>query len=140
MSKYLLTLSSKEMTVRVDLQYNNKERLTGWWVLDEIPEKTLDWLIHRIPIYRDKLSIFTPIKEAKIYEYPEDLTFKRFWDEYNLKHSNKKQTEKAWEAMTDVDKKMAFIYLREYENYLLTNPGVSKMHGATYLNQRRWDN
>jgi len=68
-----------------------------------------------------------------------DLSFNKFWDAYDKKVGNKKDAQKAWDRLPELDKIMAFGGIRKqrmlYERDRLCIPFVT-----TYLHQRRWEN
>lgn len=77
-------------------------------------------------------AVITPIKE--------DLSFDRFWIEYDNKVGNKKRAEKLWTELSEQNKLLALKYIKRYDSLLKIQNGIAKLYPETYLNQKRWNN
>lgn len=75
--------------------------------------------------------------KIKLIEIKREVTFDMFWDRYDYKSSGKKEAMDAWKKLSKNDQISAFDYIGVYESNLKLNP-VSKLHGSTYLNKKRW--
>ena len=76
-------------------------------------------------------------KQVKLKETPSDLSFKRFWDTYDVKASKRKQSMNIWDKMTDTDKILCLLYIPRY-NFIKVNDNTTKMYANTFLNQKGW--
>lgn len=106
----------------------------------------LEVLAENVEFEKDKLVKFlmyeeTFLKESKerkvsILELGREVTFDMFWDRYKYKYG-KEEAMKAWKKLTQDNKLAAYDWIPVYESILKQNP-VSKLHGSTYLNAKRW--
>lgn len=135
---YIVTVVNKG--VSIELGYDEEQRLTHMSIHGEITDKFWRWLLETLPTKETMLKNFKAVKGIRVDEKPQDLSFNLFWDEYDLKISNKKRSEDTWKKMSDAERSSALIYLRAYNDYLIKNPGVSKKHADTYLRQQPWSN
>lgn len=138
MKQYSITVLTKG--VEIVVTFDNQERLIGFQITGDITDIFYDWLIQHLPLKEKSLSIFKPIKNVKVAEIMEDLTFARFWDEYDHKMSAKKNTNAIWNKLSDSDKSNAILHIKKYDRYLFENPGVTKKMANTYLNTALWNN
>jgi hypothetical protein len=78
--------------------------------------------------------------KSKMIEVQTDLSFERFWEEYNYKVGKKPRAKNLWEAMDDADRARALAYIKRYNQYLSQHPGQDRQHPTTFLSYRQWDN
>lgn len=135
--KHIIEIKTHKVTVTVE--HNDKEQLIAFRIDGEITEKFHDWLIPRLPL-KPNFGAFKAIKDVTVDKVNDDLTFDRFWADYNNKISNKKRTEKIWNDMIDSEKAKAISFIKKYNRILFENPGQSQKHADTYLRQEPWNN
>jgi hypothetical protein len=73
-----------------------------------------------------------------IKEIPIDLSFNRFWNDYNYKIGKKKMAENIWKKMSYNEKIKALSYIPKYINHI-KNKNYDQAYPTTYLNQRYFD-
>ncbi|NLN33853.1 MAG: hypothetical protein GX159_09715 [Flavobacteriaceae bacterium] len=97
---------------------------------------------------RIKILLRTAVNEAKLNEnlrlpgciltlVPADLSFERFWKEYNNPASKKKYTESLWNQRTDAEKVQMFDFLPKYKA-MKRMEGTQMVYASTYINQENW--
>ncbi len=100
------------------------------------------YLVSETPVSVCELKLFyknlvEAEKQVKLKETPSDLSFKRFWDTYDVKASKRKQSMNIWDKMTDTDKILCLLYIPRY-NFIKVNDNTTKMYANTFLNQKGW--
>ena len=68
----------------------------------------------------------------------DDLSFDRFWEEYNYKVS-KKKAEKLYAKISRANRVKIFLHLPKYEAYLKARKGIEKAYPDTYLRNEKWN-
>lgn len=142
MSKYLVLAQGDDRAeLSMEFEFDNTGRcfLKKWSVTGEWDADFWRWVWTKPPLTKEVLlSWFHPqLKEIK--EVPEDLSFARFWDLYDYKMGSKAKAEKAWNEATEADKIAALAAIPKY-NFWLSTVTTAKLHGATFMNQRRYEN
>ena len=66
-----------------------------------------------------------------------DITFKEFWDAYNLKR-DRQRAERAWNRLPMCDHRAAYNGIEAYQS-TCRRSGISIMYAQGYLNNRRWE-
>lgn len=69
---------------------------------------------------------------------PADLSFEALWLLYDHKVA-KQDAQKSFSKLKQGDVIKCFIEVPYYLQYLKQNPGIGKLHLATYINKRRFD-
>lgn len=97
----------------------------------------------------DQFKEMFPFSEKEIEKIPKDifridliddgLSFTTFWKKYKWPHGNKKQAEKLFNELEDVEQAKAIRYIDTYNNFLKLN-NITKAYATTYLNQKRFNN
>ena len=85
-------------------------------------------------------DIQTKDKTASVEEMSQDLSFERFWEEYNHKVGKKARVQKKWEAMSEPERIKALKYIKKYSYFLAERPTIEKKYPETYLNTAEWNN
>lgn len=135
--KHIIEVKQHKITITVE--HNEHDQLIAFRIDGEISQKFHDWLIPRLPI-KPNFAPFKALTDVKVEKVSEDLSFDRFWEEYDNKISAKKRTEKLWNDLIDSEKAKAIIFIKKYNRILFENPGQSKKHADTYLRQEPWNN
>jgi hypothetical protein len=65
-----------------------------------------------------------------------NVTFDDFWKRYAYKEG-KKDTQKAWDRMTEAQRQMAFDYIARYKDACMRDR-KHLMYPASYLRAERW--
>jgi len=68
-----------------------------------------------------------------------DLSFLAFWNAFAHKVDKKKQVEKLWSALTDVEKQAVFACIPSYHRFVKIMNQNSAYPG-TWLRNRMWEN
>jgi len=135
MRKYLVTspMFAGEMIFGYDadgvlVYYENNAEL--------LPEHILA-LSKSFPFTPDDLQKL--VKNGKVTEIT-DLSFEKFWKEYDYKVGNKSLVERTWKKLSESERISVLDRLPKYKYYLSTHQSLEKAYPATFLNQRRWEN
>lgn len=137
--KYILT--SDHFTGEVTFEYN----LKGFLKVVKIGEvrgmskSIFDWLWANLPTSTQMMEEYKKTAgNFKISEVPVDLSFERFWSEYNNKVGKKKMTENAWNKLSQKDKIAALLYIEKLRR-TKRQDGTQMPYPSTYLNQKYWE-
>lgn len=139
-SKY--QLASKKFDGFINLEYNDNGVMTKFEVVNDIPDEAIIAILMRIPLKNESgvMEAFMKGSSAVITPIKEDLSFDRFWIEYDNKVGNKKRAEKLWTELSEQNKLLALKYIKRYDSLLKIQNGIAKLYPETYLNQKRWNN
>ena len=133
----------------IGLVFLFKYNLNGNLKLFEICEGELNhdqtkWLFSpNFPATEDKMKTvwMKDTKYTKVFIVavsPDDLSFEALWNLYNHKVS-KFDAEKQFKKLRQSEIIRCFVEIPFYLEYLKKNPGIGKLHLATYINKRRFD-
>lgn len=125
--------------------YNEDGLLVRFEIKGKATAFQIKWLQQYLPYEYTSFEDFKNIVEkgghkAKIIEVQTDLSFEKFWQEYNYKVGKKTLAKNRWEAMDDADRARALAYIKRYNQYLSQHPGQDRQHPSTFLSYRQWDN
>lgn len=136
--KYILT--SELFTGEIVFKYNLKGFLSTVEIkASGMTIEIFDWIWNNLPKTTDRISEY--IKEAgnfTITEVPEDLSFERFWTEYDHKVGKRKMTETQWKKLSQADKIMSLLYITKLRK-IKEKEGTQMPYPSTYLNQKYWE-
>ena len=106
----------------------------------ELNETQRKWLFHpqRFPYMQNDINSWKSIKNIEVIEGVPNLSFDVFWDTYNHK-IKKVVSERAWNKLSKADRLNAIKGIKNYDGYLKRKPNIQKAHGASYINQRYWE-
>lgn len=110
-------------------------------LINETDIRDHDGIIDRIGKlpYEERHIPALKAKGVKVEKLQEDLSFERFWRDYNYKLGKKARVEKLWGLLKDCDKLLALNGIKPYDIFL-SNKTIEKAYAETYLSQRRWEN
>lgn len=136
---YIITSASNNG--EIVLKYNLNGFLIGLEITAQLEEQQYRRLFITKELFLQQ-NAETMCKEpnSKIKIVPEDLSFERFWNEYDCKVGKRVMTENTWKRMNKREKVDALNGIKAYNFYLAKNQGISKAYPSTYLNQRYWEN
>lgn len=137
--KYILT--SDHFTGEVTFEYNLKGFLKAVKVgeVKGMSKSIFDWLWANLPTSTQMMEEYKKTAgNFKISEVPVDLSFERFWSEYNNKVGKKKMTENAWNKLSQKDKIAALLYIEKLRR-TKRQDGTQMPYPSTYLNQKYWE-
>jgi len=139
MPKYLIEFTRFEASIIAE--YDESGRI----IKAEINYGGMDnnqiiFLWRHFPGSIDRAMTYKTVQGVSITEVAEDLSFERFWLEYDHKVGNKGRAEKLWKALKDPDKIKALKNIQTYTQWLVQRPGIEKKYPETYLNQTPWNN
>jgi hypothetical protein len=126
--------------------YNEDGLLVQFEVRGKVTPVQLEWLHNHLPLDYDKDFVSFKVlveqggQKAKIVEVQSNLSFEKFWEDYNYKLGKKSQAKKMWEAMDEADKIRALAYIKRYNQFLSQHPGQDKQYPTTFLSYRQWEN
>ena len=100
----------------------------------------LTWLLERLPVKLHELQEMAVKLKVELIEVQLDLSFEKFWIEYDYKIGNKARAKKLWEALTDAEKSKVFTAIGKYKRYLKVKTSIEKLYPETFLFQRRFEN
>ncbi|OQY03228.1 MAG: hypothetical protein B6I20_05475 [Bacteroidetes bacterium 4572_117] len=135
MRKYVLT--SPDFTGELIFGYNTEGVLVFFENNAVLQNAHWQYLSKNMPFVDTELNGL--VKKGTVTEIT-DLTFARFWKEFNHKVGNKKRTEKLWVALQESERIAVFEHLPKYNYYLKTHQGLMKTYPETFISQRRWEN
>lgn len=137
--KYILT--SDHFTGEVTFEYN----LKGFLKVVKIGEvrgmskAIFEWLWANLPTSTQMIEEYKKTAgNFKISEVPVDLSFERFWTEYDQKVGKKKMTENAWNKLPQKDKIAALLYIEKLRR-TKRRDGTQMPYPSTYINQKYWE-
>lgn len=137
--QYILT--SKKSNAKIVFHYDLRGFLTSFEAEGIETERQLmfffwnekfpfPYLQHMIePV--EKLGLFN------IKQVDDDLSFERFWREYDYKVS-KKKAQKLWSKLSKANKIKVFLHLPKYRNYLAFKH-IEKAYPDTYLRNEKYE-
>lgn len=100
----------------------------------------LTWLLDRLPIKFEQLQKMATGIQAQLVEAQLDLSFEKFWSEYDYKVGNKSKAKKLWEELSDADKSIALHSIGKYKRYLKVKTGIEQIYPERYISHRRFEN
>ncbi|MCF8339210.1 MAG: hypothetical protein K9I74_14630 [Bacteroidales bacterium] len=139
--RYIVT--GQNTGLQINFTYNENGLLIAFEIREgDITLEQLRFIRKYLPLKEKELDVWASALKGKVEidEVPEDLSFDRFWNEYNYKVGNKQRAEKPWNKLGDAEKLKVLKSIPKYEYWLATHQGIAKAHATTYLNQRRWEN
>lgn len=137
--KYILT--SEHFKGEITFEYNLKGFLKAVKVgeVKGMSKSIFDWLWANLPTSTQMIEEYKKTAgNFKISEVPVDLSFERFWSEYNNKVGKKKMTENAWNKLSQKDKIAALLYIEKLRR-TKRQDGTQMPYPSTYLNQKYWE-
>lgn len=140
--KYILKLTSNDNgDFHYLLKYNSNGYLIGVEIQDELPDfgdKAIAWMWGIIPKKVTQIDdIVNPI--IRITKVETDLSFKAFWDLYDLKVGSRKRAVALWEKLDTSTRIICMKKVREYK-YWLNFQSCPMCHADTFLRDERWTN
>ena len=120
--------------------YNQHGVMVMYQVEAELKPEQLSHLVNNLPVYEEKLQEMVNASkkgaEARLVEV--DLSFDRFWNDYNHKVGNKGRAERLWSALSKHTKLRVLEHIPRYDRQLAVSK-IAKCYPETYLNQERWE-
>lgn len=128
---------SKPLDCNVTVSYKD-HRLVEFKAEDPLFDVEL-YQDHKYHLFSSEKSFIKAVKEhdIKVTILKREVSFEMFWDKYNYKASGKIEASRAWERLTKKEREEAYDHISVYESQLKSKP-VSKLHGSSYLNAKRW--
>lgn len=137
MKKYQLT--SPKFTGVICFEFAENGYLSGLTIDAELSNVQHAHLLQNTPLKIQQLGLLKErFKTATITEVPEDLSFNRFWQEYDYKKGKKVQTQNTWERLSKADKVKALTFIKTLKNQKRLD-GTAMPYPNTYLNQRYFE-
>lgn len=138
-NKYIVT--STEYEGEVVFGYHPvSELLNGFYVKAEITEEQHSFFLSNLCQKEAEFLDKFRNSNLTVKKMPANLSFERFWSEYNYKVGNKKKAEDTWKKMTDADKVAALERIPAYKNWLSKKPNTDMVYPERYLSHRRFEN
>ena len=78
--------------------------------------------------------------KALVIAVEADLSFERFWEEYDYKIGKKTRVRKKWEVMDDMERIKALKHIKTYRYFLIQHSHIQKQYPETFLNRAEWNN
>lgn len=139
MIKYVLTSSKFEGQIVVG--YKDGRICLLDLSTTTLSDKQFDYILTNLPVHEADVKIMvSKSQDLKMVFVPEDLSFERFWTDYNYKIGNKKRAEKLWCELTEADKITALNSIPKYLNFLQRKSNIERLYPETFLSQRRFEN
>lgn len=134
MTRYIL--QSIRTGNEIDVTYDDAGRLVAVELKGDYTEAEHSAVWPLMPITIDKMRELS-IKNVTIREVMPDLSFERFYKDYELL-LDKKRAEAVWKRMSDSDKMAAITCIPEYNKYL-ARKGTAKAYPKTFLNNEYYN-
>jgi hypothetical protein len=133
-----ISLTSERFTGEIIFRFNDQDELNGFEIFATLIPVQRTWLYKNIPFTYNELVTLTKAKDStmRIAEIEPDLSFDRFWKEYNYK-VGKKEAETAWKRLTKGDKVKAIQMISKYKKFVASKR-IELAYPATYLNKERY--
>lgn len=139
MFKHLVTFQNHAATILVE--HNEAGQITSAQVeYGTMPPEIIVRLLEQFPTTLDGLKRLATRKNVKVDPVSISLDFDTFWNTYGHKVGKKARAESIWKVMPENARVQALAYLRTYNDFLIMNPGITRLYPETYLSQRRWEN
>ena len=139
-----ILLSSKKYGEMASFEYDNDELLKELRILASLQKSQINVIAANCTTPTDLAMLVEFIQKkdstAIIEEIAENLSFERFWEEYNHKVGKKAQVQKKWESMPDTEKAKALKHIKKYNFFLAERPNIERKYPQTYLNAQEWNN
>lgn len=104
----------------------------------EFTPQQLTWLWGWFPLEEEAASGYKN-DAVRISLVPPDLSFDKFWNDYDYKVGKKERAARLWEALSDTDKALCLVAIRRYKNWLRMK-SIEQTYPETFLAQRRFEN
>ncbi len=140
MSKYLVELTRFQASVILTFDDESKRLIVGEIQYGNMTPEVTKFLWNHFPFNVGILEHYRKMKNVKVSEVPEDVSFERFWEVYDYKVGKKTRAERLWKALTDTERIKALKHIRIYEQWLAQHPGIEKKYPETFLSQNPWNN
>lgn len=143
----LTTYRAKGKTIGLEFlfKYNLNGYLRAFEIVEgELNDEQIKWLFSgNFPadenIIKERwMKLEKYLKVFEITTAPAVLTFEALWELYDHKVA-KQDALKSFNKLKKGDVIKCFIEVPYYLQYLKKNPGIGKLHLATYINKRRFD-
>lgn len=135
------TVKGKNTPTVWEFKYDLKGVLKDFKLLEgELNEQQQTWLFHkaRFPYYENSMKSWQKaIKNFEVIVGKPDLDFTTFYNLYRYK-VGKLEAQRAWKKLNKADQLKAIKQIKAYEGFL-HRKRIEKVHPATYLNKRRFD-
>lgn len=130
--RYLITGTKSSMQLTVG--YDGRGLLCEVQITEATDEKAVEWTVRNVPILEDQVQHVFKAAHLKITVL--QVTFDDFWRKYAYKE-DKLDAQRAWAALNDADRQLAFNYVDRYKADC-TNNRKHLQYPATYLRHKRW--
>lgn len=138
MSKYLIEF--KETNSSALVEYDELGLLTKFELSKgDFTEHQIKFFNTQFPKRIEHLEWYKANTKAKVKQIDEDLSFDRFWKDFDNKVGNKSRALKLWDSLPNPEKAKALKFIVTYDTQLAITK-VAKLYPETYLNQQRWNN
>lgn len=133
-----ISLTSDRFSGEIIFRFNEADELNAFEILATLTPVQRTWLYQNLPVAYPELVSMTKAKDStmRIAEIEPDLSFERFWKEYNYK-VGKKEAESAWKRLTKGDKVKAIQMISKYKKWVAAK-GIEVAYPATYINKERY--
>jgi hypothetical protein len=141
MSKYIVTRTDDDGNpISIQLEFDESQYkflrsmvVTGNW------DVTIWRNLWNHPPFTEANFLEWDYPGNKREEIPADLSFARFWEEYDNKVGNKKKIEKQFSLLSESDKIDIFKAIPRYHRWLIVT-SIAQAMASTWLGQERWKN
>lgn len=138
MARYLLT--STQFEGEIELQFSADGDLVGYQNRATLTDIQKKWIAYSLPMRIEHVrQVLGASQTARLFEIPEDLSFARFWCDYDYKVGNKARAQKLYDELSDADKMLALRRIAIYDDFVKIKK-IGKVYPETYLSQRRFEN
>lgn len=123
-----------------EFKYDLQGYLMEWKILSgTLTEAQTQWLFHpiRFPYKEQTIQKWKTIKNIDVIVGKPNLSFDTFYNLYKHK-VGKLEAQRAWNKLNKSDQLKAIKQIKAYEGFL-HRKRIEKVHPATYLNKRRFD-
>ena len=137
-SEYILTFNATDISISFNYDLNGL--LVSFKVDGILTEKQHDYVMRKIPVLENQIDRFTKVfKNINITTKPKDLSFERFWNDYNNKKGKLVMCKNMWAKLGDAAKVKVLLHIPGYRKQCAKDK-VDMAYPSTYINQEYYNN
>lgn len=136
----IYTVKVRKQSIVWEFHYDLEGFLTNFKIIQgRLNEKQKVWLFHpaRFPYTENSINSWKAVKTFELIKGQPNLDFTTFYNLYRYK-VGKLEAQRAWKKLNKADQLKAIKQIKAYEGFL-HRKRIEKVHPATYLNKRRFD-
>lgn len=122
------------------VQYGLNGLLIAFNLVGDITDVAHETFLQELPMADGDMEVLAKkYRSLTIKPVPIDLSFERFWTDYDYKVGSKSKCEKIWEKLTKGDKIKALAAIHKFKAWSLQK-GYDMPYPERYLTHKRFNN